>query len=71
VNEVAVLRGVTRQAVWAAIAAGRLQTVEIDVPSVRVPLKAAQSFTINPKRQEAGKRNQANGKKARGRPKVK
>jgi len=57
ISEVAELKGVSRQAIWAAIEAGRLETVTVDVPSVRVSLKAAKEFTPNPKRQAAGKRS--------------
>lgn len=56
VNEAAAIKGVTRQAVWAAIGAGKLATIIVDLPSTRIDPKALERWKVNPNMQRSGKR---------------
>lgn len=61
VNELAKSKGVSRQAVHAAIKAGKLETVTVEVPSVRVAVKSANAWQPNPAMKRAGRKS-SNGK---------
>lgn len=61
INELARAKGVTRQAVHAAIKAGKLETVTVEVPSVRVLVKSANSWTPNENMKRAGRPKNNNG----------
>lgn len=54
--EAAKIKGVSRQAIHAAIKTGRLAIVEVPTTIVRITPEALAAFTPNPKRQQCGKR---------------
>lgn len=62
INELAKIKGVSRQAVHAAIKAGKLETVTVEIPSVRVVVKSANAWQPNDNMKRAG-RKLANGYK--------
>jgi len=57
VNEAASIKGVTRQAIWAAIKAGKLATEEVSIPSVRIKRGVLAKLIINPNMQRSGRSN--------------
>jgi predicted DNA-binding protein (UPF0251 family) len=56
VNQAAKMKGVSRQAIHAAIKTGRLKAIEIVTKSHRITPEALEAFTPNPKRQQCGRR---------------
>lgn len=56
VNQLAKAKGVSRQAVHAAIRAGKLETVTVEVPSVRVMVKSANAWKPNVNMKRAGRK---------------
>lgn len=61
VNEAAEIKGISRQAIWAAINTGRLSTIMVDMPNVRITERALAAFQPNPNMQRSGRK--ANGTK--------
>jgi hypothetical protein len=56
INDAAKLKGISRQAIHAAIRAGKLETVTVDVPHKRVVLASLKKFQPNPNMKRAGRK---------------
>jgi excisionase family DNA binding protein len=56
ITEAAELKGVSRQAIYAAIDAGKLKTVNTRVSAVRIRLDDLARFEVNPNMQRAGRK---------------
>jgi excisionase family DNA binding protein len=56
ITEAAELKGVSRQAIYAAIDAGKLKTVNTRVSAVRIRLGDLAKFEPNPNMQRAGRK---------------
>jgi hypothetical protein len=67
VTEAAAMKGVTKQAIHAAIKAGRLPIVTIQLPVVRIDSEDLRRFQVNRNMQNTGRPARANGHKG-GRP---
>jgi predicted DNA-binding protein (UPF0251 family) len=61
INDAARLKGVSRQAIHAAIKAGRLKTITVDVPQTRVIASSLKKFEPNPNMKRAGRKASGNG----------
>jgi hypothetical protein len=61
INRAAEIKGVTHQAIRAAIRAGKLETVEVQIPDTQITLTSLNRFTPNPNMKRAG-RKPSNGK---------
>jgi hypothetical protein len=59
INEAAALKGVSRQAVHAAIKASKLETVTVEIPSTRVTRKSLNAWTPNENMKRAGRPRKA------------
>lgn len=56
INEAAEIKGVTRQAIHAAISDGRLEAIEVMLPSKRITRGALEVFQPNPNMKRCGPR---------------
>ena len=56
INEAAEIKGVSRQAIHAAIRTGRLGYIEVTTIAKRIEPKALAAFKINPNMQLAGRK---------------
>lgn len=63
INEAAAIKGVSRQAIHAAIKAGRLSAVTVKVPHQRVTRASLDKFQPNPNMKRAGRKASNDGKK--------
>lgn len=63
INEAAAIKGVSRQAINAAIKAGKLETITIELPHTRVVLSSLNKFEPNPNMKRAGRKPWKNGNK--------
>jgi hypothetical protein len=61
INDAAKLKGVSRQAIHAAIKAGKLQTITIDQPVTRIIFASLKKFEPNPNMKRAGRKPTENG----------
>jgi predicted site-specific integrase-resolvase len=61
INEAAEIKGISPQAVRAAIKAGKLEVVQVDMPQERITRTSLNAFQPNPNMKRAG-RKPANGK---------
>lgn len=59
INEAAALKGVSRQAVHAAIKAEKLETVIVEIPSTRVTRKSLNQWQPNENMKRAGRPRKA------------
>lgn len=66
INDAAKMKGVSRQAINAAIKSGKLETVTVDVPHTRIVLSSLKKFEPNPNMKRAGRKAQTNGNKKAG-----
>jgi len=55
INEAAALKGISRQAIHAAIKSGKLETVTVEVPHIRVVMASLKKFEPNPNMKRAGR----------------
>ncbi len=58
VNEAAAVKDCSRQAIWAAIKSGKLESVTVNIPATRIPADALAAFRVDRKAQKAGKARQ-------------
>jgi hypothetical protein len=65
INEAAEIKGVSRQAIHAAIKVGKLETITVDVPHQRVTVKSLNQFQPNPNMKRAGRKSTSNGRAGR------
>lgn len=63
INEAAALKGVSRQAINAAIKAGKLETITVEMPHTRVIVSSLNRFEPNPNMKRAGRKPSNNGHK--------
>jgi hypothetical protein len=55
VTEAAAVKGVTKQAINAAIKAGRLTTVTVHLPAIRIEDQALERLKVNVNKQRSGR----------------
>lgn len=60
INKAAEMKGVSQQAIRAAIEAGKLETVEVQVPDTQITLVSLNKYKPNPNMKRAGRKS-ANG----------
>jgi hypothetical protein len=56
INEAATIKGVSRQAIHAAIEAGRLEFIEVPAVSKRIAPDVLAAFKVNPKMKLSGRK---------------
>lgn len=63
INDAAKMKGVSRQAINAAIKSGKLLTITVDLPHKRIILSSLKKFEPNPNMKRAGRKPIGNGHK--------
>jgi hypothetical protein len=65
INKAAEIKGVSQQAIRAAIEKGKLKTVEVQVPELQITLVSLNKYEPNPNMKRAGRPRKSNGKPSR------